>query len=261
MSPMRLDDSRRHHFAEAVEASVAVHSRQQFFVWTQSSVQGLVPHQILICGVRTSGGPALTLQHFSASRYFRQPQFDAVSDPVRGLVPRLGAALQGSDEVVVCPSSDTRAAHKALHELVADNELQNLAARLVMGAHGEIAALYAFSRVALELDAGLRHAVEILIPHLHHTFIRVLHNERDLQQGASARDARSPRDAQVVTRRQQEILLLIKDGKTNSEIADVLACSPWTVKNHIQNILRRLDSSSRAHAISRAMSLGILRPD
>jgi len=33
------------------------------------------------------------------------------------------------------------------------------------------------------------------------------------------------------------------------------------VKNHIQNILRRLSTSSRAHAISRAMSLGILRPD
>ena len=255
MSLMRLDESRRYHFAEAVEASMAVHSRQQFFVWTQSSVQGLVPHQILICGVRDSGGPALALQHFSASRYFRQPQFDVVSDPVHGLVPRLGAALQSSDEVVVSPSNDTRAAHKALHDLVADNELQNLAARLVMGAHGEIAALYAFSRVSLELDAGLRHAVQILIPHLHHTFVRVLHNERDQQQTLQVRDTR------VVTRRQQEILLLIKDGKTNSEIANVLACSQWTVKNHIQNILRRLDSSSRAHAISRAMSLGILRPD
>lgn len=255
MSLMRLDESRRYHFAEAVEASMAVHSRQQFFVWTQSSVQGLVPHQILICGVRDSGGPALALQHFSASRYFRQPQFDVVSDPVHGLVPCLGAALQSSDEVVVSPSNDTRAAHKALHDLVADNELQNLAARLVMGAHGEVAALYAFSRVSLDLDAGLRHAVQILIPHLHHTFVRVLHNERDQQQTLQVRDTR------VVTRRQQEILLLIKDGKTNSEIADVLACSQWTVKNHIQNILRRLDSSSRAHAISRAMSLGILRPD
>ena len=255
MSVMRLDESRRHHFAEAVEASVAVHSRQQFFVWTQSSVQGVVPHQILICGVRASGGPALALQHFSASRYFRQPHFDAVSDPVRGLVPCLGAARQSSDEVVVSPSSDSRAAHKALHNLVAENELQNLAARLLMGAHGEIAALYAFSRVALELDAGLRHAVEILIPHVHHTFVRVLHNERDRQQAPLVREA------QVVTRRQQEILLLIKDGKTNSEIAGVLACSQWTVKNHIQNILRRLGTSSRAHAISRAMSLGILRPD
>ena len=257
MAVMRLDDSRRHHFAEAVEASVAVHSRQQFFVWTQSSVQGLVPHQILICGVRTRSGPALALQHFSASRYFRQPQFDAVSNPVNGLVPRLGAALQGSDEVVVCPSNDTRSTHKALHDLVADNELQNLAARLVMGAHGEVAALYAFSRVALELDAGLRHAVEILIPHLHHTFVRVLHNERDRQLAPPSQT----RDTQVMTRRQQEILLLIKDGKTNSEIADVLACSQWTVKNHVQNILRRLNSSSRAHAISRAMTLGILRPD
>lgn len=264
MTVMRLDESRRHHFAEAVEASVAVNSRQQFFVWTQSSVQGLVPHQILICGVRGHGGPALALQHFSASRYFRQPQFDAVCDPVHGLVPRLSAATQHGAEVVVSPSGDTSAAHKALHDLVADNELQNLVARPVMGAHGELAALYAFSRVAMALDAGLRHAVEVLVPHLHHTFVRVLHNERDQQQACAARgtrDPRDPRDTPVVTPRQQEILLLIKDGKTNFEIAGVLDCSPWTVKNHIQNILRRLGTSSRAHAISRAMSLGILRPD
>lgn len=257
MSVMRLNESRRQHFAEAVEASVAVHSRQQFFVWTQSSMQGLVPHQILICGVRTRAGPALALQHFSASRYFRQPQFDAVSDPVRGLVPLMGAALRSSDVVVVSPSDSKHATHQALHDLVADNELQNLAARLVMGAHGEVTALYAFSRVALELDADLRHAVEILVPHVHHTFVRVLRNERDQQQATHVQ----AKDTPVVTPRQQEILLLIKDGKTNSEIAQVLDCSQWTVKNHIQNILRRLDSSSRAHAISRAMSLGILRPD
>ena len=255
MAIERLEDAKMHCFAEAVEASIDVHSRQQFFVWTQSSVQGLVPHQILICGVRESSGPSLTLHHFSASRYFKQAQFDAVADPVQGLVPRLNATLDGSDSVVLCPNPSARASHLALLELVSNNELQNLAAHLVPGADGGAGAMYAFSRVSQALDASLCHAVKLLIPHLHCTFIRVLRNERD-QQLASL-----PRDTRVVTPRQQEILLLIKDGKTNSEIAAVLDCSQWTVKNHIQNILRRLDTSSRAHAISRAMSLGILRPD
>jgi DNA-binding CsgD family transcriptional regulator len=64
-----------------------------------------------------------------------------------------------------------------------------------------------------------------------------------------------------VTPRQEEILNLIKSGKTNSEIAELLDCSPWTIKNHIQAILRKLDSNTRTHAIARAMSLGILNPD
>ena len=256
MSAIRMDEVKRQRFADAVEASVQVHSRQQFFVWTQSAVQGLVPHQILICGLREHSNPSLTMHHFSSSRYFRQAQFQAVADPVRGLLPMLSATSRGSDtRVVLVPSSNLQAEHRALFNLVNDNELQNLAALLLPGADGEIGALFAFSRVDHDLDASLCHAVELLIPHLHHTFIRVLHNERDQLQ------ASMPREVRVVTPRQQEILMLIKEGKTNTEIADVLDCSQWTVKNHIQNILRRLGTSSRAHAISRAMSLGILRPD
>ena len=251
---MRLDDAARDQFADAVEASVEVRSRQQFFVWTQSAVQGLVPHEILICGVREPGRPSLSLCHFSASRYFKQAQFDVVADPVNGLLPRLSATLNRAEEVVVCAATDRRDTHQSLLQLVSTNELHNLAGRLLLSADGQVGALYAFSRVEHVLDAALCHAVELLVPHLHHTFLRVLQNERQQQ-------AQTPREMRVVTRRQQEILLLIKDGKTNSEIADVLACSQWTVKNHIQNILRRLGTSSRAHAISRAMSLGILRPD
>lgn len=255
MSSMRLDDARRHYFTEAVEASVTVTSRQQFFVWTQSAVQALVPHEILICGVREFGSPGLRLHHFSASRYFMQAQFEAVSDPTSGLVSRLSAMAGWADGVVVCPKTGEAALGGKLELLVSKNELRNLVARLVPAADGSVAAVYGFSRVGQALDAGLCHAVELLVPHLHHAFVRVLQNEREQLQ------ASVPREERVVTKRQQQILLLIKDGKTNSEIATLLACSQWTVKNHIQNILRRLGTSSRAHAISRAMSLGILRPD
>ena len=255
MSGLRLDEGKRHHFTEAAETSIAVTSRHQFFVWTQSAVQGLVPHEILICGVREFGSPGLRLHHFSASRYFKQVQFEAVSDPATGLVPRLTAMAGWTDGVVLCPRVDQPAAGDKLEVLISSNELRNLAARLVPGTDGSVAAIYGFSRLGQALDAQLCHAVEMLIPHLHHAFVRVLQNEREQQQ------ASVPRDDRVVTPRQQEILLLIKDGKTNSEIAALLTCSPWTVKNHIQNILRRLGTSSRAHAISRAMSLGILRPD
>ena len=72
--------------------------------------------------------------------------------------------------------------------------------------------------------------------------------EREQQQ------ASVPRDSRVVTPRQQAILLLIKDGKTNSEIAQVLGCSQWTVKNHIQRILRKLQVSNRAQAVGRCLA-------
>jgi transcriptional regulator EpsA len=258
LSPVfRFDDPSRLRLAEVVEASMAVMSRAQFFVWTQSSVQGLVPHQILICGVRETSGAGLSLHHFSTSRYFQQTEFDSVAHPATGLLPKLVLAAESQGALTVfCQSTSGQAPHDDLFGLVKGNEMQNLAARLLMGASGGLEGVYGFARVAGPLDSRLRHAIELLAPHLHHTFVRVLLNERD----APAQRA-SPKSERVVTRRQEEILRLIKDGKTNAEIAHVLACSQWTIKNHIQNILRRLNSTSRAHAISRAMSLGILRPD
>ena len=58
---LRLDEEDRHRFSDAVEASFEVSSRPQFFVWTQSAMQSLVPHQILICAWGDFRGPSLKL--------------------------------------------------------------------------------------------------------------------------------------------------------------------------------------------------------
>lgn len=256
--PFRLDDSDRSRYADAVEASFLVSSRQQFFVWSQSSVQALIPHEILICGIEDGTRQGMALHRFSASRYFRQEHFEVVSDPHTGMIPRLLAAGEGHRSgVVFSPLSsvaNSKAADQALWLLVADNELKNLAAQLVMGTRGRIEAFYVFSRLSTALDERLGYLIELMVPHLHNAFLRVLATEREAA-GSTQRAGR------LVTPRQEEILNLIKCGKTNIEIAELLSCSPWTIKNHIQAILRKLDSNTRTHAIARAMSLGILTPD
>lgn len=206
------------------------------------------------------------MHRFSASRYFRQEHFDVVADPLTGLVPRLLAAAEAHRTTVVfCPMVDMNGNSNGksacndndldLNAMVTGNELKNMAAHLVMGTRGKFEAFYAFSRVSIELDAQLGYLIELLVPHLHNAFLRVLATEREVT------GVQSQRAGRVVTPRQQEILSLIKAGKTNSEIAEVLSCSQWTIKNHVQAILRKLDATTRTHAISRAMSLGILRPD
>jgi len=251
-----LDDTDSIRFSSAVEGSFDVGSRQQFFVWTQSAVQGLVPHQILLCGVRDPGSQAMLLEHFSASRYFRKEQFDAVGHPQLGLLQALLAAYADSGDIMLfSPLSQADSPARHLDEVVAGNELQNLAAMLVQGVDGQVEAWYGFARVSSDFDAELRRRIELMVPHIHRTFVRVLARERGIAMRIE------PAGERLITRRQAEILLLIRDGKTNAEIADLLECSPWTIKNHIQNILRRLNTNSRAHAIAVAMRKGILRPD
>jgi len=51
-----------------------------------------------------------------------------------------------------------------------------------------------------------------------------------------------------LTRRQAEVLHWIAQGKTNDEIATILACSFFTVKTHTKEIFLRLGVHSRTGA-------------
>ncbi|PKN64358.1 MAG: helix-turn-helix transcriptional regulator [Deltaproteobacteria bacterium HGW-Deltaproteobacteria-15] len=51
-----------------------------------------------------------------------------------------------------------------------------------------------------------------------------------------------------LTRREKEILIMIAEGATNSEIADKLFISKHTVKTHTHNIFKKINASSRSQA-------------
>jgi len=53
----------------------------------------------------------------------------------------------------------------------------------------------------------------------------------------------------TLTRREREVLGLVQQGLTNQEIAGALVIELGTVKNHVHNILRKLNVSSRRDAV------------
>ncbi|WP_102335404.1 response regulator transcription factor [Salimicrobium jeotgali] len=52
-----------------------------------------------------------------------------------------------------------------------------------------------------------------------------------------------------LTKREKEVLLLMAEGKTNQEIADLLFIAPKTVKVHVSNVLGKLEVQDRTQAV------------
>ena len=60
-----------------------------------------------------------------------------------------------------------------------------------------------------------------------------------------------------LTEREREVLALIAQGRSNTEIAGTLFLSPKTVRNHVSNIFMKLHVADRAQAIVLAREAGL----
>jgi two-component system, NarL family, response regulator DegU len=65
----------------------------------------------------------------------------------------------------------------------------------------------------------------------------------------------------IISRREEEVLQLVADGLSTSEVAAKLYISIKTVKNHLASIYEKLDSRDRTQAVLRAVRMGIIRLD
>jgi DNA-binding NarL/FixJ family response regulator len=64
--------------------------------------------------------------------------------------------------------------------------------------------------------------------------------------------------SESLTVREREVLHLICAGYSNREIADLLALAEGTVKNHVSNLLLKLDARDRTRAALKALQQGHL---
>ena len=61
-----------------------------------------------------------------------------------------------------------------------------------------------------------------------------------------------------LTKRHIEIIKLVQEGLTNQEIASILLISPNTVRDHLKEIMRRLNTNSRTGVINICLRIGII---
>jgi DNA-binding NarL/FixJ family response regulator len=61
-----------------------------------------------------------------------------------------------------------------------------------------------------------------------------------------------------LTQRELEVIQLLAEGATNSEMSERLFISPKTTKNHLAAIFQKLDVTNRTQALVRAVVMGLV---
>jgi DNA-binding CsgD family transcriptional regulator len=85
-----------------------------------------------------------------------------------------------------------------------------------------------------------------IAPHLHRKFTQ-LSSAGTKKKGCAS-----------LTSREKEILLWVKEGKSAWEISSILGISRNTVKFHLKNIFRKLNTTSRSQAVVVAFGRGLI---
>ncbi len=136
--------------------------------------------------------------------------------------------------------------------LTVSEEADDLLATLRAGASG-----YLLKNIAADtLIAAIRTAAQgesVVSPHMMAKLLRSVGT--DSARGAIGGARTLDRDR--LTPREREILGFIARGQSNKEIARELAVAESTVKIHVQNMLRKLNLSSRVQAAVYAVENGI----
>ncbi|MEQ1671105.1 MAG: LuxR C-terminal-related transcriptional regulator [Hyphomicrobium sp.] len=99
----------------------------------------------------------------------------------------------------------------------------------------------------LEVDPKRTPIMQAICTHAWLTYLELIND------GASAIDD------QPLTKRECELLLWLKVGKSNDQIATIMNISDATVQFHISNAMNKLGASNRISAVVMALQRGLIR--
>lgn len=108
--------------------------------------------------------------------------------------------------------------------------------------------LFSFGGPSIEYHPRTDIILQQIAPHFHHSLVRIgQRNEADTLAPLSGKEI--------------EVLNWVKYGKSSWDISRILGISDKTVNYHLGNIMKKLDTSNRTHAVAVAIRNGLIGLD
>lgn len=257
-----MTEIEQENFLRAIETSLQVKRRHQFFLWTQGQLQPFIPHNILICSVTRDGKETMVVDCFN-SCVVNKETFANVCDPASGLLVQTMQAWREAGDIPLIIAPDVKMPISCYERFRQQLELIGFG---YAAGHGcppvegrSISSSY-FLFAGMPNTITIRNAyfLELLMPHIHAAFMRTLGQKETTTSFSEASSPSINVLQKMMTGREIEILAWVQEGKSNQEIGDILCISPLTVKNHVQKILRKLNVKNRAQAVSKATAMHLI---
>ncbi|HSH53919.1 MAG TPA: XrtB/PEP-CTERM-associated transcriptional regulator EpsA [Methylotenera sp.] len=235
-----------------IQRSYTIDKHMDFFIWLQSSVIEIVPHDMLLA----SWGDFEKRDKQSKLNYDVASNISNVSTKV------IFAASAEIDDFMLYLHQGWLINNRRwftlnnLNQLDFDHEfnanflskLNQLNSLLVYGVsdvRGNNECLYVFfsKQNVFEVQDSV---MGLIMPHIDNVLRKIQH----LQPVTSADESVATTPCFGLTARELEIIHWIKSGKTNQEIGMILQISQNTVKSHLKRIFSKLNVSRRAQAVA-----------
>lgn len=235
-------------FMLTIETSIRINKRFQFFLWAQGTLQRFLPHETLICARGDIAHQRCRHELFSRA-VLDDATRELLSGPVFGLGPVLLRMWRDAGTGPLRLGDD---APLEVKQGMARLGVSSILCCGIPERGADTGSFFAFLG-SEEYSPRQTYMVELLMPYLHTALARI----------CDAEDADNPQPLPIeslLSSREREVLEWMREGKTNHEIGHILSISPLTVKNHVQNILRKLKVCNRAQAVATGLRAGLFQP-
>ena len=231
-----------------------VENATDFERWSSGSLQELLPHAMMICGLAEIRPEAINIRKVIVHAW-PLAYLDALKQPDGSFYsPIMNRWNERHAPQLYLPEHDTGVAtpqHTQWREVFHDYGLQNIASHGVHDVAGSVTSYFNFSSLPGKLDARTTGLLELLTPHMHLALTRALSNVPLL---TSCETGHLP----SLTVREHDVLHWMLEGKTNWEIAQISGRSEHTIKHQVERILNKLEATNRAQAVAKAIALGLI---
>ncbi|RZI43551.1 hypothetical protein EGT07_07165 [Herbaspirillum sp. HC18] len=242
-SKYSLNDAEKRALLQVAESSLQVGTIPDFKTWISGPVRNYFPHEAMVCAIGQIFGEEVHIRHLLG-----------VNCP-DGCIERFGRITSLRERSIV---QRWLSQHRAqvirfddMHSDLTPQErenaievgLSNLSAFGCLDVDGHGGTYFSFGQIPGMPSARHAYKLELLIPYLHQGLMRAFHNSTGQMSNTTGRAA-------SLTRREQEILLLMSTGMSNRAIAEKLSRSELTIQNHVHTILKKLGARNRVEAVA-----------